>query len=220
MITFNGDSRSWPVDPERAPQNLYREPRVGKSRENAVERHPDRAAIEADLIRKVPLRRLEKRYGIHYSILSRHGAKLRREQPKLVAAIAATDWGVSPAELEKLRLETADGWLKQVRAQLLKLQRVQDRAIEQDKYVSVAQIAAQVNKLFEILGRATNELAEHSTKIENATIVLPVVYQMRTTILMALRSFPDPRAAVLSKLREIEADDAPEIEATATEVIV
>ena len=80
-----------------------------------VDRHPECSAIEAGLAAGAPLRKLQARYGITITALCRHRQRMRKEQPELFRALIAADWKVSPEELEALRTETADGWLRVLR---------------------------------------------------------------------------------------------------------
>src|SRR4051812_19448923 len=97
---------------------------------SGVALHPECSAIQAALARNVPLRKLAKQYGLSIDALFRHRRKMRREQPELFHALAAPDWRVKPEELEKLRVETSDGYLQVLRAQVSKLICAQDRALE------------------------------------------------------------------------------------------
>src|SRR5215210_3638072 len=92
-----------------------------RGRPSTVEKHAERAAIEAALARNVPLRKIAKRYSVSLDAAFRHRKKMRREQPEVFRALAAADWKVTPEELEKLRVETSDGYLKILRSQVAKL---------------------------------------------------------------------------------------------------
>lgn len=177
------------------------------SKRNQIDRHPDRAAIETGLARAVPLRKLEKRYGVSLDSLYRYRVKMRKEQPQIFAALVAADWKVKPEELEALRLETSDGWLKQLRAQFDKLVKAQDLCLEEGNFPIAAQLASQVHRALEMLGRAIGEIATHSLKIEQNIVLSPNYWRIRTAIVMALASYPEARRAVLAALHSVETDD-------------
>jgi len=177
------------------------------SRRKQIDRHPDRAAIETGLARSVPLRKLEKQYGVSLDSLYRYRVKMRKERPHIFAALVAADWKVKPEELEALRLETSDGWLKQLRGQFDKLARAQDLCLEEGNFPIAAQLAAQVHKALEMIGRAIGEIATHSLKIEQNIILTPSYWRIRTAIVMALASHPEARRAVLAALHRVETDD-------------
>ena len=94
-----------------------------------IETHQDRPAIEAALARRVPLRKIGKRYGLTIDALHRYKKRLLRDAPELFEAALAKSWKVSSEELEALRIETADGWLQNIRADLTKCMIYRDRCI-------------------------------------------------------------------------------------------
>jgi hypothetical protein len=176
--------------------------RRSTARGTAIEAHPECAAIEADLARGVPLRAIHARWGISPPTACRHRQKMRREQPEVFQALAAADWKVRPDELEQLRTETADGFLKVVRTQVSKLVAAQDKNLEAGNDGTAAVLAAQVHKALDMLGRAVDQLgATSSTTITNNVVLSPAFWEIRTAILRALAPFPDARTAVLHALR-------------------
>jgi hypothetical protein len=167
-----------------------------------VDRHPECSAIEAGLAAGAPLRKLEARYGITITALCRHRQRMRKEQPELFRALIAADWKVSPEELEALRTETADGWLRVLRTQIAKLIDAQDRNLEAGADTVAAILANQVAKHLEMIGRAVNELGGASvTNIQNNVVLSPAFWQVRSAILKALAPYPEARSAVLQALR-------------------
>src|SRR3954447_16175394 len=142
-------------------------------RASAIDKHPDKPAIEAALARGVALRKLEKRYDINFHALLRHRRKMRREQPEVFQALAAADWKVSPENLEKLRVETSDGYLKILRAQVAKLIAAQDRLLEDGVDAQAASIAGQVARHLELVGKAINAIGTASsiTNIQNNVVL-------------------------------------------------
>jgi hypothetical protein len=180
---------------------------MGRGGRSTIDQHPERAAIELGLARAVPLRVLSKRHRVSIDALYRHRQKMRRDQPQVFAALVAADWKVKPEELEALRLETSDGWLKQLRSQFDKLLRAQDLCLETGNFTVAAQLASQVHRALEMLGRAIGEIATHSVKVQQNIILAPGYWRARTAIVQALAPFPDARRAVLQALRGVETDD-------------
>lgn len=176
------------------------------ARASTIAKHPDRPAIEAALARGVPLRRIAKRFGVSLDAAFRHRKKMRREQPELFQALAAEDWKVSPEELEKLRLETSDGYLKVLRAQVAKLIAAQDRLLEDRVDAQAASLAGQVARHLELVGKAIGQIgAASSIALSNTTnniLISSEFWIVRTAILRVLAPFPDARAAVIAVLRE------------------
>lgn len=178
-----------------------------KAPSSTVARHAERAAIEAALARNVPLRTLERRYGVSTFALCRHRQRMRVESPQMFAALAAADWKVKPEELEALRLETSEGWLKQVRAQYAKFVGVQDACLESGDYQTAAVLGQRCEKLLDMLGRAVDELSNASVRVEMNVVSTPGYWAVRTALAQALQPFPEARAAVLASLRRIEGDE-------------
>jgi hypothetical protein len=177
--------------------------RRSSPRGTTIATHPECAAIETALARGTPLRKIQARWGIHPSAACRHRQRMRLEQPETFRALAAADWKVKPEELEKLRTETSDGWLKVLRAQVAKLVAAQDKNLEAGNDGTAAHLAAQVHKALEMLGRAVDQIGALSvTNIQNNVVMSPAFWEIRTAILRALAPFPDARAAVLQALRE------------------
>jgi transposase-like protein len=172
---------------------------------SVIGKHPERAAIELALARGVRTRKIAKRYGISIDSIYRYRKRLRAEQPEVFRALGAANWRVTPEELEALRLESSDGWLKQLRAQFDKLVVAQDKCLEGGNYTVAAQLASQVHRALEMIGRAVGEIAQHSTTVNNNLIVSPQYWAVRTAIVQALALYPEARRAVLDALRRAEA---------------
>src|SRR5271154_1048040 len=97
---------------------------------STITSHPDRPAIEAALARRVPLRKIGKRHGVTIDALFRYKRRLLIEAPEMFLLQQAKDWGkVSEEELEQLRLETSEGWLRNIRADLGKVLHYRDIAL-------------------------------------------------------------------------------------------
>src|SRR3954453_13204732 len=127
-------------------------------RASTVEQQRERAAVEAALARNVPLRKISKRFSVSLDAAFRHRKKMRREQPEVFQALAAADWKVSPEELEKLRGETSDGYLKILRSQVAKLIAAQDRLLEDGVDAQAASTAGQVVRHLELVGKCINAI--------------------------------------------------------------
>jgi transposase-like protein len=183
------------------------------SRASTVSQHPERAAIEAALARGMALRKIAKRYGVSLDAAFRHRKKMRREQPELFQALAASDWRVKPEELEKLRVETSDGYLKILRSQVAKLIAAQDRCIEDGIDAQAASLAGQANRALELVGKAIGQIgaAGSITVTNNNAIILNAgFWELRTKLIRALAPYPEARSAVLEALREAAFDGSEE----------
>jgi hypothetical protein len=87
----------------------------------------------------LPLRKLGKRFGVSIDALHRHKKKLLRDTPEMFLAVQANDWGkVTAEELEALRLETSEGWLKNIRADLGRVLHFREVALAADDHQAAA----------------------------------------------------------------------------------
>jgi hypothetical protein len=174
-----------------------------------IDQHPDRPAIEAALARRVALRKIGKRYGLTIDCLFRHKRKLLREAPEMFLATQARDWKVKPEELEALRLETSEGWLSNVRADLGKVLYFRDVCIADDDHQAAAQWTGHARKYFEMIGHAAEQLKAHSINIQNNFYNSPDYWLIQNAILAALANHPAARADVLRALDGVGSGAAP-----------
>ncbi len=176
---------------------------------STIDRHPDRPAIEAGLARRVALRKLAKRFGVSIDALFRHKRKLLREAPEMFLAVQARDWKVKPEELEALRLETSEGWLANVRADLGKVLYFRDICIADNDHQAAAQWTGHVLKYFTLIGHAAEKLKAHSINIQNNFYNSPDYWLIQNAILAALANHPAARADVLRALERVGSGDSP-----------
>jgi hypothetical protein len=106
-----------------------------------------------------------------------------------------------------------------LRHQFSRMLVLQDAAIERGDTKGATQAAAQIAKLLELIGRAVRELQGHQTINITQTVsnlVLSESYhRVRSAIIDGLADFPQARASVLARLREIETADAAPAESPA-----
>jgi len=176
------------------------------SEQSTIAKHPQRAAIEGALAKGMTLARIAAHFKVSADALWRYKRRLRAEQPQIFRELAAANWRTTPEQLDQLRIETSDGWLKQLRAQYDKLVLAQDRCLESRNYGPAAVLAAQVNRALQLVGQAVGEVAAHSTTVNNNLIVSPQYWAVRTAIVRALADYPEARRAVLEALRRTESD--------------
>jgi hypothetical protein len=175
-----------------------------------VDQHPDRPAIEAALARRVALRKIGKRYGLTIDSLFRHKRKLLREAPEMFIATQARDWGkVSAEELEALRLETSEGWLRNVRADLGKVLFYRDYCISENNHEAAATWTGHAVRYFKLIGEAAAQLQAHSINVTNNFFQSPDFWLFQNTIIAALADHPEARADVLRVLEGIGSGAAP-----------
>jgi DNA repair ATPase RecN len=176
---------------------------------STIDNHADRPAIESGLARRVALRKLAKRYGVSIDALHRHKKKLLRDAPEMFLATQARDWKVKPEELEALRLETSEGWLANVRADLGKVFYFRDICIADDDHQAAAQWTGHARKYLEMIGHAAEQLKSHSVNIQNNFYNSPDYWLIQRAILEALADHPAARAAVLRALEGMGSGEGP-----------
>ena len=121
----------------------------------------------------------------------------------------ARDWKVKPEDLEALRLETSEGWLSNVRADLGKVLYFRDVAIADDDHQAAAQWTGHARKYFEMIGHAAEQLKAHSINIQNNFYNSPDYWLIQNAILAALANHPAARADVLRALEGVGSGTAP-----------
>lgn len=186
---------------------------------STIDRHSERPAIESGLAKRIPLRKLASRFGVSIDALHRHKKKLLRDAPEIFLAAQARDWKVKPEELEALRLETSEGWLANVRADLGKVFYFRDVCIAEDDHQMAAQWTVHARKYLEMIGHAAEQLKSHSINVQNNFYNSPDYWLIQRAIFEALADHPAARAAVLHALESIGSADArPMITVSAAEI--
>jgi hypothetical protein len=171
-------------------------------KQDNVSRHEQRSQIERDLALGVPLRRLEKKYGVSVSALHRHKKKLPPQYKNALLG-EALKRGV---DLEKLRTEESEGLLVGLAAQRAKLLLAQDAALEAEQFQLATHISAQIHRNLELVGKYLGEFAHQVTSV--SVLVSPAYLELRSALLKALQPYPDARRAVADALHKIETDAA------------
>lgn len=176
---------------------------------STIDKHPDRPAIESGLARRIALRKLGKRFGVSIDALHRHKKKLLRDAPEMFLATQARDWKVKPEELEALRLETSEGWLANVRADLGRVLYFRDVCIADDDHQAAAMWTGHARKYFEMIGHAAEQLKAHSINIQNNFYNSPDYWLIQNAIFAALADHPAARADVLRALESVGSGASP-----------
>jgi hypothetical protein len=179
--------------------------------------HPDRARIEYDLARGVPVRALSKKYGL--SIYA-----LYRFRKRIPAPLRAAHLGArlkAGADLDKLRIEESEGILQNLALQRARLLLNQDAAMEAGDRREVAYIADVIHRNIKLTGVYLGEFARHQVQTSINILISSEYLELRTGLMRALAPFPDARKAVAAALHVREAKMAapPVIDGVAEEVV-
>jgi len=178
---------------------------MGKQRNvpTTIEKHPKRDEIEAALAAGTPLSRLRQRYGMSESALCRYRQGMRRDRPELFEALTAAKWKVTPDEMNALRTEMSDGFLKILYLRHAKLSNAEDRNLEAGNDGVAAQFAGRIQKNLDLIGAVVKQIGHDTVKIQQNILILPEFHAFRTAMLEELRDHPEIRARVLRRAREL-----------------
>ncbi len=171
---------------------------------SAILDHPDRARIEYDLARGVPVRVVARKYQISKDSAYRY---LRKMPPQLRAAHAGAKLRAG-ADLEKLRIDESEGLLQNLATQRARLLLLQDAAMETENPGLATQISGAIHRNLELVGKYLGEFAQHQIRTTVSVLVQPEYLQMRAALVRALQPYPDARAAVAAVLHQIESKAA------------
>lgn len=162
--------------------------------------HPDRARIEFDLARGVPVRAVSRKYKISKDSAYRY---LKKLPPQLRAAHMGAKLRAS-ADLEKLRIDESEGLLQNLATQRARLLLLQDNAMDTENPGLATQISGAIHRNLELVGKYLGEFAQHQIRTTVSVLVAPEYLQMRAALVRALAPYPDAKAAVAAVLHQIE----------------
>ncbi len=163
--------------------------------------HPDRARIEHDLARGVPVRVIAKKHGISIHVLYRYKSQL---PPQLKTAHLGAKLKVG-ADLEKLRLDESEGLLVGLAQQRARLLMCQDAALLREDGREATFIASEIHRNLKLVGQYLGEFAQHQIKTTVSVLIQPEYLEMRAALMRALMPYPAARRAVADALHGIEA---------------
>lgn len=168
--------------------------------------HPDRASIELGLANRVGIRVLGKRYGLSPDSVWRHG---KNHMSADLHAQLFTRGRASPADLENLRITESEGLLHNLIGVRSRLWGLMDLCEADGDYRTAASIAGRIDKNIEITARLLGDIHTGSVSVVNNVLLLPEFHALRTTIMQALRQYPEARASVAAALKSLESPDVP-----------
>jgi hypothetical protein len=166
--------------------------------------HPDRARIEFDLAKGVPIRQIAKKYSISIHVLYRFRQTL---SPQLRAAHLGARLKAG-ADLERLRIDESEGILTNLAMQRARLLLVQDAALESGDRREVAYIADVIHRNVKLTGVYLGEFARHQVKTSINVLISSEYLEFRAGLMRALTPFPEARRAVAAALHDLEAKAA------------
>jgi transposase-like protein len=183
---------------------------------NKLKTHEDRARIEFELARGGYVPAIARKYGVARTTLYR----FRKNLPPQLRAARLAKRLKSQSELEDLRVEESTGLLQNLAQQRARLLLVQDCALEANNITGVVFASQSIQQNLKIVARLLGEFAEHQIKTSISVLITPEYLNLRSTLLRALRPFPEAARAVAAALHETEsaaAAQAPMIDVTPSE---
>jgi hypothetical protein len=169
-----------------------------------IDLHPDRARIEFDLARGVPVRTIANKYSVNLHVLYRYRKKL---PPQLRAAHMGARLKAG-ADLEKLRLDESEALLQNIASQRARLLLMQDAAMDAADHHMAALIAGRILQSIELAGKYLGEFAQHQIRTSVSVLIQPEYLEFRTALMRALEPYPEARRAVAIALHTVEAKAA------------
>src|SRR5262249_10441916 len=174
------------------------------SNRNAILDHPDRARIEYDLARGVPVRRVAQKYGVSKDSAYRY---LRKLPPQLRAAHLGKLLKAG-ADLERLRVDESEGLLQNLATQRARLLLIQDHAMDTENGGLATQVSTAIHRNLELIAKLLGELASHQVRTNISVLVQPEYLDLRAALVRALQPYPEAGAAVAAVLHKIESKAA------------
>ena len=169
--------------------------------------HPQRAQIDLALARKVPVRQLEKRFGLSKDSLSRH--KREHLSPQMQAALQVST-RPSDVDLEALRKTESENLIQDTVYRRARLYKLLDTAEEMGDLRAAASIHGRLNDNSEFSAKLLGEINTATQHITQNILVTQEYHDLRGALIRALRPFPDARAAITRVFQQTEAEAAPE----------
>jgi hypothetical protein len=147
-------------------------------------------------------RAVGEQFGIHCDSAWRHWHHHVSDEQKAALKVQYYRPGVP---IETLVEEEGSGLLSRLQSLRAKLAWHLDSASDAGDHKTVATIAGQVLKFEELAAKATGELAKHTNRKTVVHVTLTPEFQhLQSTILSALRRYPDAYDHVVSVFRERE----------------
>ena len=166
--------------------------------------HPERASIEYDLARGVPIRKIAAKHGISIHVLYRY----REHMPPQLRAKHLGARLKAGADLDKLRIDESEGILTNLAMQRARLLLVQDAALESGDRREVGYLADIIQRNIKLTGQYLGEFAKHQVQTNINILISEDYLQMRASLMKALMPFPAARRAVAAAVQAAEAKAA------------
>jgi hypothetical protein len=172
-----------------------------------------RSSIDLGLTRGLSYRALALRFECSADAIGRH-AKAHLTPVQRAAILAAT----SPTEidLEKLSATESEGLLHQLVVQRGRLQVYAEQAAELGDVKAATSAESVILSNLTTVGKLLGTLVQRHAVTHTNLLISPDYLKLRSTLVSALRPFPEAARAVGAALHRLEADAATDITAAAS----
>ena len=178
---------------------------TGRGRCKACD-HPQRAQIDLGLANGISVPALVRRFGVSRDAAYRH--KRNHLPPQLLAQLR---YALQPTDidLDALTKSESEGLLQNLVAARADLWHIAKLAQDQDDLHVAVNAHGRLTKNLELTAKLCGELRVGSQTTINTLIVSPEYMQVRSTLLQALKPYPEAARAVSEALQQIETAEDP-----------
>ena len=166
-------------------------------------RHPERAALDAELALGKPLRLLSKRFGVTIHSLSRH--RKGGHIPQHVLDVMRQARELRDVDVEALRRQVGDGVVFALSRRKAALEALFEAEVKAERAFNAAALAKEARSHDEALARICGEIAP---RVHQHLHVLASQEwgRIRAAILRRVRERPELRGELLALLTEVEGE--------------
>jgi hypothetical protein len=160
-----------------------------------------RHLIELGLVHRIPVRVLARRFDIPKSTVFRHR---RMHMPaQLVAAIAMASHP-SELDIEQLQRSESEGMIGALVGQRARLQMLSEMAFEAGEINAATTVERAITQSLELTSRLLGMIVQRHDVRSTSILISADYLELRGTILMALKPYPEAARAVGAALAKLE----------------
>jgi hypothetical protein len=159
-------------------------------------------------VHRVPLRTIAARFGVGADAVQRHG-KNHLSAPMRAALLTAVR--PSKVDLEALERSENEGLLCQLVAQRARLQQLSERSTELADVRAAVGVERAITDNLTLVAKLLGQLVQRHEVRATSILISSDYLQLRSTIVRALRPYPEAARAVSAALHELETEAATEV---------
>lgn len=167
--------------------------------------HERRDLIELALVHKLPIRVIARRFNIGRDSVFRH--RRLHMSPALKAAIM-TALHPSEVDLEQLQRSEGENLLAALVSQRARLQQLSEIAFEDREVHAATGVERALTQNLELVAKLLGQIVQHTHSTSTTLLISGEYLRLRSTIIGALRPYPEASQAVGKALATLEAEAA------------